>query len=92
VYRQYDSSGYIGMDVLACEDEAIEGKALLREVMSNGHRGCCSPSLAAVRQYCAEQLSELPLSLRTLEKVLQTPVKVSHRQHELAAEVGRAEH
>lgn len=92
VYRQHDASGYIAMDVLACEDEVMEGTALLREVMSNGHRGCRSPSLAAVREYCAEQLAELPPELRTLEKVLQGVVKVSRRQHELAAEVARANH
>ncbi len=66
VYRQLDASGYIGMDVLACEDENVEGKALLREVMSDGRRHCCSPSLVEVREYCAEQLRELPPGLRTL--------------------------
>ena len=40
VYRQFDSSGYIGMDVLACEDEVLEGRALLRAVMKaeSGYR------------------------------------------------------
>lgn len=92
VYRQFDSSGYIGMDVLACEDEILEGRALLREVMSNGRRHSASPSLIASREYCAEQLQELPPALRSLEHVLQAPVKVSARQHALAAEVAQVAH
>lgn len=89
VYRQYDPCGRIEMDVLGCEDEIVEGKPLLHEVMTDGRRKSPSPSLGEVRAYCARQLAELPPTLRTLEKVLYAPVKVSRRQHELAAEVAR---
>lgn len=92
VYRQYDSSGYLGMDILACEDEGIDGEPLLHEVMTNGRRLCCAPPLKQIREYCAGQLAKLPAVLRSLEHVLQSPVKVSHRQHQLAAEVARIEH
>ena len=92
VYRQYDSSGYIAMDVLAGEDEVIDGKALLREVMTDGHRTCPCPSLRSVREYCTEQLRQLPPALRSLEHVLQAPVKISHKQRELAAEVAQRSH
>lgn len=92
VYRQYDPSGYIGMDVLAGEDEVVEGRALLREVMTDGHRLCASPPLTAVREYCAEELSQLPPALRSLEHVLQAPVKISHQQRELAAQVAQRHH
>lgn len=89
VYRQYDSSGYLGMDVLACEDEVIDGQPLLHEMMTNGRRLCCAPPLSEVRVYCAEQLARLPPAYRTLEHVLQSPVKVSQRQHQLAQEVAQ---
>jgi nicotinate phosphoribosyltransferase len=92
VYRQYDSSGYIAMDVLAGEEEVLEGKALLREVMTDGHRLCPCPTLIAVREYCAEQLCHLPPALRSLEHVLQAPVKITHRQRELAADVAQRAH
>lgn len=92
VYRQYDSSGYIAIDVVAGEDEVIDGKELLREVMTDGRRLCASPRLAIVREYCAEQLCHLPPALRSLEHVLQAPVKISHRQRELAAAVARRPH
>lgn len=92
VYRQYDSSGYFGLDVLACEDEVIDGQPLLHEVMTDGRPLCCAPTLTEVRAYCAEQLARLPAGYRSLEHVLQSPVKVSHRQHELAAEVAQIPH
>lgn len=92
VYRQYDSSGYLGMDVLACEDEVIDGQPLLQEVMTNGRRLCGAPPLNEVRAYCAEQLAKLPPTYRTLEHVLQAPVKVSQRQHQLADEVAQIPH
>jgi nicotinate phosphoribosyltransferase len=92
VYRHYDASGYLCMDSLACEDEAIDGQPLLHEVMTNGRRLCAAPPLEEVRVYCAEQLARLPPSYRTLEHVLQAPVKVSQRQHQLAAEVAQIAH
>jgi len=92
VYRQYDPSGYIAMDILAGEDEVIEGRALLREVMTDGHQLCPYPSLKSVREYCAEQLCHLPPALRSLEHVLQAPVKITHKQRQLAAEVAQRVH
>jgi nicotinate phosphoribosyltransferase len=92
VFRQYDQSGYLGMDVLGCEDEAIDGQPLLHEVMTNGRRLCASPPLQEARVYCAEQLARLPPAHRTLEHVLQAPMKVSQRQHQLAQEVARIPH
>jgi nicotinate phosphoribosyltransferase len=92
VYRQYDPSGYIGMDVVAGEDEVIDGKALLREVMTDGHPLCPCPTLKSVREYCEEQLCHLPPPLRSLEHVLQAPVKITHKQRELAAEVAQRVH
>jgi nicotinate phosphoribosyltransferase len=92
IYRQYDASGYLSTDVLGCEDESIDGQPLLHEVMTNGRRLCCAPSLKDVRVYCAEQLAKLPPAYRTLEHVLQSPVKISQRQHELADEVAQIPH
>ena len=92
VYRSHDSSGYLCMDVLGCEDEAIEGQPLLHEVMTNGRRMSDAPPLKDVRLYCAEQLAKLPAAYRTLEHVLQSPVKVSERQHQLADEVAQVPH
>ena len=87
VYRQLDPHGCIERDVIGCADECIEGTPLLHQVMVNGRRMCASPELSHTRRYCADQLTALPVSLRTLETVAQAPTKVSDRQHALAAEV-----
>jgi nicotinate phosphoribosyltransferase len=92
VYRRYDSSGYLCWDALACEDEIVEGQPLLNEVMTKGRRLCGPPPLTEAREYCAEQLARLPPAYRTLEHVLQAPVKVSQGQHRLADEVARIPH
>lgn len=92
IYRQYDSSGRFGIDVLACEDEVIDGQPLLHEVMTDGRPLCSAATLKQIRAHCAEQLARLPSAYRSLEHMLQNPVKVSHRQHELAAEVAQIPH
>jgi nicotinate phosphoribosyltransferase len=90
VYRQFDDSGRIAIDVLGCEDETVEGSPLLREVMVKGRRNSPSPPLGEVRAHCERQLAQLPITLRTLEKVTSSPVKVSQRQHELAVKLADA--
>jgi nicotinate phosphoribosyltransferase len=87
VYRRYAPDGRICMDELCCADEVPEGRPLLREVMVQGRRKCPSPPLSEVRAHCANELETLPIALTTLSKVMQSPVKVSRRQHQLAEEV-----
>jgi nicotinate phosphoribosyltransferase len=92
VFRQYDPHGQIATDVLACADEAMEGKALLHEVMLNGERLAPSPPLSQVRDYCRQEVETLPMGLRSLHKGPRSPVKVSPQQHALVAAVDRTEH
>jgi nicotinate phosphoribosyltransferase len=79
VYRQYDAQGLICRDVLCCEDETFEGRALLSRVMDGGRRVSGPPPLTEVREYCAEQLAALPASISTLEHVTYSPAKVSDK-------------
>lgn len=92
VYRQYDPHGRIETDVLACADEAMEGRALLHEVMLDGQRLAPSPPLGQVRDYCKQEIETLPMGLRSLHKGPRSPVKVSARQHALVAAVDRTTH
>jgi len=89
VYRQYDPRGQLCLDVLGCIDETREGRVLLRRVMSNGRRMAVPPTLGEIREYCARELATLSPTLRGLETVTTPMVKVSPRQHALAAEVDR---
>jgi nicotinate phosphoribosyltransferase len=92
VYRQYDAQGLICRDVLCCEDESFEGRALLSQVMDGGRRRSSPLTLTEIRAYCAEQLATLPSGLSTLEHVTYSPAKVSDRQHALVAEVDLVAH
>lgn len=87
VYRQYDAHGRIGMDMLTCADELVEGTALLREVMIQGRRKSPSPALDDIRKYCRQELATLPVALQVLDTVTCSPAKVSARQHALTAAV-----
>jgi nicotinate phosphoribosyltransferase len=92
VYRQYDRDQCIAMDVLGCADEVVEGAPLLKQVMRGGRRTTPAVPLAEIRRHCAAEIASLPLSLRSLERITYAPVKVSARQHALAAEVDRLAH
>jgi nicotinate phosphoribosyltransferase len=87
VYRQYDPQGRICRDELCCADEAVEGRALLQEVMVQGRRKAPPPALSEIRSHCMKELQTLPVELTTLEKSSYSPVKVSQRQHDLAEKV-----
>jgi hypothetical protein len=45
------------------------------------------PPLPEVRDFCAEQLTTLPIALSTLEHITYSPAKVSDKQHALVAEL-----
>jgi nicotinate phosphoribosyltransferase len=87
VYRQSDAHGQIGLDFIACADEIAEGRALLRQVMTQGRRLAPSPPMSDVRQHCRNELATLPPALAALEKGPQPPVKISARLHALAHEL-----
>ena len=89
VSRQFDPHDRIAGDVIARADEALEGRALLQEVMVRGRRKGPGPALPAIREHCKAELATLPIELRTLERTLHSPTKVSPRQHELTIEVDR---
>jgi nicotinate phosphoribosyltransferase len=77
VYRKADSNGdYIG-DVVALENEHIDGEPLLDRVMSSGKRLQPIVALAEVQRRCQTQLEHLPLAFRRLE-VAQQAYSVRH--------------
>jgi nicotinate phosphoribosyltransferase len=77
VYRALDNSNRITRDVLTFHGETLEAEPLLVPVMSAGKRLNSSQSLAAVRQYTAMQLDQLPESLRALDDSAPLEVTIS---------------
>jgi nicotinate phosphoribosyltransferase len=89
VYRQYDQHGRIAIDVVACADELIEGKALIHPVMLHGRRLGAAPALEETRHLCASEVATLPPAARSFEHGPLSPVRISHGLRVLADEVDR---
>ncbi len=85
VWRRHGDDGRMREDVLALEDDAQAGTALLVPVMRAGRRLGLSPSLAASRAHAAAELGRLPEVLRRLEPGAAYPVTVAPALRALAA-------
>ncbi|MBU2637615.1 MAG: nicotinate phosphoribosyltransferase [Nanoarchaeota archaeon] len=60
VYRMFDANGRMVKDVIALENEGVEGEPLLEKVMENGKVCVDLPSLHETRAYCIEQVARIP--------------------------------
>ncbi|NOK16803.1 nicotinate phosphoribosyltransferase [Corallococcus carmarthensis] len=78
VFRE-EQDGVARRDVLACHDEVLPGRPLLRRVMHAGRRlEGASPPLTVLRAHARETLASLPPEMRRLEPVRPSyPVDVS---------------
>jgi nicotinate phosphoribosyltransferase len=64
-------------DVVALEDEGLDGEPLLRPVMRGGRRLAAPEPLASARAWAAAELARLPDALRRLEGSPPYPVRIS---------------
>lgn len=81
VFRDSEPDGTFAGDVIAGEDEALAGTALLRMVMRDGARvPGATPTLEDAREHAREQRQRLPDALRSHEVAATPyPVRVSQR-------------
>jgi nicotinate phosphoribosyltransferase len=77
VYRFYDEAGKIKEDVIALDGELQDGQPLLKPVMRSGKRVSPPPSIEALRQHGATQLTCLPDRLKTIRTPGSYTVKLS---------------
>lgn len=77
VYRKVDSRGEYGGDVIALENERMDGEPLLQPVMKSGKRLNPVALLSELQKRCQSQLEHLPAPLRALE-VARQPYPVRH--------------
>lgn len=77
VYRNYDQRGRLVKDVLALEEEKIEGKALLEKMMENGKIIYPLPDLERIRSFTQENIKSLPGKYKKLKGNEVYPVVVS---------------
>ncbi len=88
VYRQRSAQGRWTGDCVALADEAMDGEPLLQEVMRDGRRIRDLPTLSASREFCRQQVAQLPSELRQLEHgECSYPVRISPRVEALAHEL-----
>ena len=65
VYR-LEENGYFTHDVLALEDEYVDGTPLLEKVVGNGRRIVERRSIQDVRAYCLDQVAKMPSQTKEL--------------------------
>jgi nicotinate phosphoribosyltransferase len=87
VYRRYGPDGRMEADLLTLVDDPHEGEALLQPCVVGGQRIAPSPSLSALRQRAAVQLSCLPDHLQRLKLDPPYPVAIAPALRRLAHEV-----
>ena len=90
VFRRYAEDGAMAGDVLALEDDAAAGEALLLPIMRQGER-LALPSLDDGRRLAREQLERLPAHLRRLDSEPAYSVEISARLQALARELDHAD-
>ena len=93
VFR-FGQNGRTERDILACHDESLEGRPLLTQVMSKGHRLSTPDSLDRVRERAGRELAALPQEIRSLAAPprpfpVQLTPKLTSLTEKLAAEALR---
>ncbi|PIN99637.1 nicotinate phosphoribosyltransferase [archaeon CG10_big_fil_rev_8_21_14_0_10_43_11] len=81
IYRIYD--GQNSHDILALEDEVLEGTPLLHDVMTDGKRIDTQKSVHKIRDYCLKQQEKLPSHILCLKKTEPYKVRVSPQLEKL---------
>jgi nicotinate phosphoribosyltransferase len=89
VYRQHDADGFMTGDVVTLESDQQPGEPLLLPMMQGGRRLAVAPTLQAIRNHAAENLSRLPAPLRRLEEDFAYRVEIAPALRDLAAAVDR---
>jgi nicotinate phosphoribosyltransferase len=85
IYRRYDDKGMMLNDVVTIENDAREGRPLLKMVMHDGVRTSTTQPLSTIREYTAREISSLPPALRELQHEIHYPVLISESLRKLAA-------
>jgi nicotinate phosphoribosyltransferase len=87
VYRKYGADGRMEGDLLTLVDDLHEGEGLLQPCLLSGKRLAPPPSLSALRQQVAVQLSRLPDHLQQLKLDPPYPVTIAPALRQLAHQV-----
>lgn len=87
VFRVKDAQGYFIKDIIALEDEKIDGEPLLVKVVDRGKIIYDFPSLEKIRERALDNLSRLPEKYKRLKNPAKYPVKLSPNLRKLINEL-----
>jgi len=77
VFRVKDDAGSFVKDIIALDNEKVEGEPLLIKIMEKGKMVYNLPTLEAIRENALENLSKLPDKYKKLKKTPRYPVETS---------------
>ncbi len=77
VFRMLDAEGFFLKDVLALEDENIDGKPLLAKVMESGKIISAPTDLDAVKEFTQDNIKRFPAQYKKLKDSPRYPVFIS---------------
>jgi nicotinate phosphoribosyltransferase len=83
VYRYKDSEGNYVRDVIALASEKVDAEPLLVKVMSEGKLTYTLPSLNQIKDFAAENLSNLSEKYKAVTEAEMYPVELSYKLQEL---------
>jgi len=89
VFRLRDAEGSFVKDVIALEDEKVDGAPLLVKVVEKGKVVYDFPTLEEIRERALENLSRLPEKYKRLRNAAKYPVELSPKLKKLIRELRR---
>ncbi|MFC1594032.1 nicotinate phosphoribosyltransferase [Candidatus Omnitrophota bacterium] len=89
VFRLLDSQGMFAKDIIALEDEAIEGRPLLKKVIEEGKDIYSPKDLEDARRFAQDNMKRLPEKYKKLKNSPQYPVEISPKLKKLTKTVVR---
>jgi nicotinate phosphoribosyltransferase len=89
VFRLRDAEGSFVKDVIALEDEKVDGEPLLIKVVEKGKVVYDFPTLEEIRERALENLSRLPEKYKRLRNAAKYPVELSPKLKKLIRELRR---
>lgn len=89
VFRLKDAEGNLVKDVIALEDEKVDGEPILVKVVEKGKVVYDFPTLEEIRERALENLSRLPEKYKRLRNAAKYPVELSPKLKKLIMELRR---
>ena len=87
VFRLRDAEGSFVKDVIALEDEKVDGEPILVKVVEKGKVVYDFPTLEEIRERALENLSRLPEKYKRLRNAAKYPVELSPKLKKLIREL-----